>query len=455
MNLFSISWKYICHRPLVSSLTVLAVALGMALISATLGLRSATQEAFERESRLFDLVVGAKGSPLQLVLSSVYHLDIPTGNIPYKRYYILKNDSVVKEAYPIGLGDSYRGFRIVGTEKHIFELTERENENGSQTALLAFDEGSAFTEEMEAVLGYQVAKESGLSIGDSFLGNHGLSTAGNLEEHGESPFIVKGILEQSGTSLDRVILVPLISVWNVHGDRLSSQELSDLGVGIDLRLGSDAENSDDEDNWGFFARYAEGSEETGVNEEAIPDFGELEVTSVLIQLETPGMRLWLGDEINRNTEAMSAIPVSEMLRLYQRILKPLQQTLLAVALLIVITSTLTIVATLYQSTERRKKELAIMRALGAHSSEVFLIVLMEAFFLSLAGAATGIVLGHIATYIGAGMISDSTGLTINPFQLQTLELYAFLLITFCGSLSGVIPAFIAYRRSPDKDLSLS
>ena len=176
MSLWKIAWRYLWSRTLVTLLTLTGIALGVALICSVLTLRRESESGLLRESGQFDLVVGAKGSPLQLVLSSIYQLDVPTGNIPYTRYQALKNDKRISRAIPLGLGDNYRGYRIIGTEEEIFTLTDRKDETRNLYHLAS---GRFFKDNFEAVIGAQVARRGGLQVGDTLVGTPGLGgTAG-------------------------------------------------------------------------------------------------------------------------------------------------------------------------------------------------------------------------------------------------------------------------------------
>jgi putative ABC transport system permease protein len=414
MSLWRMAWRYLWGRTFVTALTLTGIALGAALISSVLTLKRESQTGFLRESGQFDLVVGAKGSPLQLVLSSIYHLDLPTGNIPYSRFEALKNDPRGASAIPLGLGDNYRGYRIVGTETNMFQLQDRKNK---ATTLIKLKEGRLFERDFEAVVGAQVAEQTGLKLGDMMVGSHGLIASPGSAEHKAFPYKVVGILARSGTSNDRAVFITLASVWHIH-DKEEAQHKKAAGVVV-----------------------GEG-----------PPTSEREVTSVLIRLRTVGLRLLIADEIQKNTEAMAAIPVNEMLRLYQQVLGPMQHVLLAVAALVVVVSTLSITATLYLSAERRRRDLAILRALGAHRREIFALVIMESFLLTLLGLMFGWFIGHGLLALAAPLVRDNLGIGVSPWMTDGEELIALGFVAAGGLIAGLFPAALAYRREPANDL---
>ena len=203
LNAFSLAVKSLRHKPLTTSINLLLMAIGIAMMSFVLSASQQLQNGALRDAQGIDLVVGAKGSPLQLILSSVYHIDIPTGNIPLAAQAQLAQNRMVKKVIPLALGDSYEGFRIVGTTPDYVA-----HYGGTLT------QGKMFEAPLQAVLGAQVAARTGLGLGGSFTGAHGLARGG--EAHGDAPFSVIGILKPTGTVLDRLVLTPVTSVWRVH-----------------------------------------------------------------------------------------------------------------------------------------------------------------------------------------------------------------------------------------------
>ena len=203
MNQFTISFAYMRHKLLGSFLSLLTFASGIAVIVALLLINSQMNNEFTKNLQGIDLVVGAKGSPMQLILSSVFHLDIPTGNIPLEEAQQLEKHPLVKSAIPVALGDNYNGFRIVGTNADYISHYD------GQLA-----EGKVFTQPMEAVLGSDVAAQYHNKPGDQIVGAHGLVNSDDL--HSDFPYTVVGVLKSTNTVLDRLVLTPVESVWHVH-----------------------------------------------------------------------------------------------------------------------------------------------------------------------------------------------------------------------------------------------
>lgn len=412
MTLAHMAWRYLVSRLPVTALTLAGIALGAGLVCSVLALKRESENAFAREAALFDLIVGGKGGSLQLVLSCLYHLDVPSGNIAYREYEKLRLDPRVKWAVPLGLGDNYAGFRIIGTESHYFDLTER---NGEPFFTLA--DGRFFEDRYEVVLGSEVAETTGLKIGDRFVGTHGLVAVAGSAVHGDFPYTVCGILEPTETTQDRAIIGTLDSVWEIHEteDRLHSA----------IRGTASLERQQPR-----------------------------ETTAILIRLETPGLRLRLANEIRDYTGGIAAIPLNEVLRLYQGIIAPMQKALLAVAAAVVIVSCLTVLATLLQAGERRRRDLAILRSLGASPREVAVLMFLEGILLCGIGLALGWLLGHGGLALAANWFRDSSGLVLATWRVGAEEIKALSAIALCCLLASSVPALVAYRRPPLDDLSL-
>lgn len=410
MSFVGMAWRYLRFRWLVSLLTVIGIGLGVALVCAVLALRHESERALSRDAGLYDLVVGGKGSPLQLVLSSVYHLDSPTGNLPYSDFERLRRDSRVLWVAPVGLGDNFSGYRIVGTESQFFDLPDR---NGK--AFFTFAKGKVFENRFDVVLGSQVAASTGLGLGDTFFGTHGLVEVPGAEVHRDFPYRVSGILAPTATAQDRAIFGTLESVWEIH-------ETED-------RLHSAIQGS----------ALLEGHRER-------------EASAILIRLNTPGLRLWMGDEIRKETDGIAAIPINEILRFQQGIIGPVQQALLFVAAAVVVVSCLTVLVTLHQAAERRRRDIAILRSLGALRREVASLVFAEGLLLTGGGILLGLLLGHGGLALSVGPFRDATGLILDPWRIPQAELVALGIMGLCGSLASFFPSLSCYRRTPIDDL---
>ena len=459
MSLWRIAWSYLWNRRLTTSLTVVSVALGAALIYSVLTLYDETDKQFKEEAQAYDTVVGGKeGSPLQLVLSAVYFMDKPPGNIAYSDYEWIRNHEDVAEAYPINLGDTYKGFRIVGTIPEFFDQTWVVSEKkGSTRHPFRLAKGRRFERSMEAVLGSVVARQTGLEIGDSFAGTHGF-VEGYGEVHREFPYTVVGILTASSSPMDRVIFCDLGSTYEVH--RHSYGENNDEGSDAE-RVKAEAQgrgpNVEPQDA-GHQEPLARGSVQAGGHGEDQPELAggtqePIEVTAVLVRLKSPGDRWVFKDEVNDTRNAMAAIPADQITNLYAQFLAKMQMVLLAVGFLVVVISALSIMIGLYLSIIQRKRDLAVMRALGASAYEILGSVLIEAFWVTLLGIGAGYVLGSAASWGAGVMLARKYGLTISVVGVNRQELAAFCAIALVGILAGIVPAWQAYKTDVARDLA--
>ncbi|MFP4171834.1 MAG: ABC transporter permease [Candidatus Hydrogenedentota bacterium] len=488
MSLWRMAWQYMWNRRLTTILTVLSVALGVALITGVLTLRDETEKRFVEEGQLYDLVVGAAGSPLQLVLSSVYFMDTPTGNIAYEEYEQVRDHEAVNQAFPIGLGDTYEGYRIVGTTRELFDFFPQ---HVRDEPLFPIAEGRYFEDDFEAVIGSMVARRTGLGVGDTFAGVHGfMETPEHLAHtHDEHPYEVVGILEPTDSPNDRAIYTTLESVWLIHdhGHDHGHDHSHDHDHGHDHGHddGHDHEHghdhSHDHDHGHDHAHDDGHDHEHGhddghdhehghdhahddghdheVDAQADPggDAADLmgdQVTAVLVSLHTPGDRFSLRQEFNENLHAMAAIPVMEIWDLYENLLGTIQGVLLAIGYLVVIIAALSILIGLYLSILQRKRDLAIMRALGASAPEIVGSVLIEAFLVTVLGIVSGWILGNIASWLVGLQLTWSHGLVINAWGLPTAEmLTAFAAVGVVGILAGIVPAWQAYQTDVARDLA--
>ena len=205
MNIFYISILYLKSKPLNFLLSVFLMIVGITIITVSILVNQVTKETFSKNNPGLDAVVGAKGSPLQLILSSIHHIDIPTGNISYQNARKIIKHPAIKSAIPISLGDNFQNFRIVGTNKSFLKLYKAN--------LIS---GTAWSQPMQAVIGNNVSKITKLKINKFFVGSHGLIDTGDV--HAEQPYKVVGVLKKTGTILDNLILTSLDSVWNLHSD---------------------------------------------------------------------------------------------------------------------------------------------------------------------------------------------------------------------------------------------
>ncbi|ATP55286.1 ABC transporter permease [Pedobacter ginsengisoli] len=410
MSPLKISWKSIWSKPLSSALNIILIAFGTGILTILLLASKQISDKLENNSKDIDLVVGAKGSPLQLILSSIYYIDFPTGNIPLKETRELAGSPFVKKAVPLALGDNYNGVRIVGTDSNFVGIYK-----------LKIKEGKFWQSDFETTIGSSVAQNLKLKIGDTFFGAHGLT--GSTDVHKTHAYKVAGILTPQGNVTDNLILTNISSVWKMH----DPQEEKEHDHGDD-------HHHDSKDH-----------------KEEAPEIQNKEITSLLIQYRSPMSVVMFPRMVNESTNMQAASPAQESTRLFSLIGVGVD-TLQWFALLIMFIAAISVFVNLYNSLKERSYDLAIMRTLGASRTKLFLIVIAEGIMLTLAGTIIGIALGHLALeFIGSNQESSQARLT--GFILLGDEAYLFAAGLAIGIFAAVIPAVQAYRSNISKILS--
>ena len=392
MNILKISYKNLSRNRLTSILNIILVAFGIGILSILFLASTQIGNKLERNAKDIDLVVGAKGSPLQLILSSIYHIDFPTGNIPAKDAYELMRNPLVKRAVPLALGDNYDGYRIVGTDTTFLGMYG-----------LQIDKGKFWSKDLEVTIGNTVAIEAKLKVGDRFFGAHGLS--GNSDLHKQHAYVVSGILKPQGNVTDNLILTNIGSVYEMH-------EVED-------------EHKDH-----------------GKNDES-KEINDQELTSILIQYRSPMSVVLFPRMVNQSTNMQAASPAMESARLFSLIGVGVD-TLQWFAILIMAISALSVFISLYNSMKEKKYDLAIMRCLGASKSKLFFLVMLEGLLITVIGTILGLLVGHFALeVIGSGQDSSQARLTGLFFVMD--ELYLVVAGLLIGVVAGLIPALQTYR----------
>ena len=406
MNSLRLSFAYLRHKALSTGLTIATFSAGIAMIVVMLLVNAQLQNEFDRNLKGIDLVVGGKGSPMQLILSSVFHLDIPTGNIPLKEAEKLSKHAMVKEAIPLALGDNYNGFRIVGTTQAY--------PAHYQASLLPG--GRYWSKEMEAVLGSEVAAKSGLKPGDTFAGSHGLTSGGEL--HSEFPYAVVGILQPTGSILDRLALTGLESVWYIH-------EHHD-------------EDADEHEHHG------QGDHDHHDKDHADEHNHKREVTSLLISYNSPLAAVSLPRQVNNSTSMQAASPAFEVARL-NAFMGTGTETLKYFAWFLIILAGFGIFAGLYNAMNERRYDLALMRSFGARPGKLFALMIWESMIVSLVSVAVGLVMGHLLVEGIAVWMANTKHIHMTGRIFLFEEAWLVPASLVVGILAALLPAARVYR----------
>jgi putative ABC transport system permease protein len=392
MKTLWLAWHYLWARALGTVLNVVLLSLGLASITFLVLVGAQIAKAFERDLAGIDAVVGAKGSPMQLILSGVLHLDVPTGNVPLSAITALGKSPLVKELIPISLGDNFSGYRIVGTSHGYMDHYK---------AVLS--QGRTWDAPMQAVLGATTARTLGLALGQTFVGSHGLGAGGHA--HGNTPYTVVGILEPNGSVLDRLIITDSASVWKVHEDYIAQ---------------------DDEDRQALEA--------------------EREITMALVVYTTPMAALSFPRYVNTQTDMQAAAPALEVSRLLH-MLGLGTQVLQAFAGVLLLTAGLSVFIALWGAVRERRADLALLRMLGAPPRRVAALLLCEALWLGLMASAVGLLLGQLFWALLSWLLALDNAMVIGGMVWPQALLLVPALAFGVSLLSALLPTWAAYRVS--------
>jgi putative ABC transport system permease protein len=487
MNLFFIAWKNITHRPASVILSLILFALGVGLVGFLSQVDRQIQQKFENNLAGIDLVVGAKGSPLQLVLSSMYHIDAPTGNISLKsaRPFLREGHPLIDVAIPLSMGDSYKGFRIVGTTGDILGLYDVD---GSEELLWQYP--------FDATVGASVAEALKLDIGDRFQSSHGFTD--DIHSHDQELEVV-GVLPPTNTVLDQLILTSPATYWQMHNSHSDSNS-RDKGAKDSLEQADahdhtgehdhdqsgdhdhDHSGEHDHDHTGEHdhdhtgehdhdhtgehdhdqsrehldaEEHDEAGSESNTPSTATIDYllsqpEDLSITSLLLQFKGRNFQaLNLGRNINENTDMQAASPAIEINRLFS-LLDSATAAIRALALAIVLVSAISIFLALYNKLRSRKFELAYMRVKGASRTKVFLLILWEGIIIAILGTIAGLAMSYSGLYLLSLNLENNYNYSLSNLQFTVAELWIVIAALGIGVLAALIPAIQASRT----DISL-
>ncbi|MCK8515580.1 FtsX-like permease family protein [Methylonatrum kenyense] len=406
MNIWRLTLAYLARNALGTALQVALLALGVATITVLLLLGQQLDDRGRSETRGIDLVVGANGSPLQIILSSVFHVDAPTGNIGDRDVDWLREHPLVAGTIPLSMGDSYQGFRIIGTEHSLVEHYAAE-----------LREGELWEGNHQVTIGAEVAAATGLAVGDTFHGVHGIASGDGPvrgELHDDHDYEVAGILERRGRVVDRLILGSVESVWHVHGHLHES----------------DANHDHDHGH--------------GHDEAADDDGKTREITALLISYRSPLAAVTLPRMVNSRPGLQAASPAQETSRLIGLLGVGLDALRLFGGVLLG-AAVLGLFVGLYTALRQRRHDMMLLRAMGAPKRVLVGQVLLEALLISLLGALLGLALGHLAMELLADGFAQARQMALTGRLLLIEELYLLLGVLGIGLVAALIPAWQAYR----------
>lgn len=410
MSILSLVWNYLRARPLNTAINIILLSLGIAVIAMLLIVNKQLEEKITANARGIDLVVGAKGSPLQLILCSIFHVDFPTGNIKLNEAERIAKNRLVKNAVPLALGDSYQSYRIVGTTRAYVEMYHAE-----------LDRGEWWSIDLDVNIGATVAELSGLKPGDRFASSHGLTEGGH--DHGEHQYVVKGILKRSNNVLDNLILTNVQSIWEMHEE----------GAG-----------------------HLPAIDTSDVPSPLVPGIARgdslREITSMLLQYRSPMGAIQMPRIVNSQSSLQAASPAFETARLFS-ILGVGVDIIMSFAYVLVVISGLSIFIALYNSLKERRYDLAIMRSMGATRSRLFVSILLEGGLLTLLGTVIGLAIAHGAVIGLSEFVEETRKAGMSGLVFYSEEWIILGASSVMGLMCSLIPAVQAYRTDISKVLA--
>ena len=443
MNLLTIALKSLRQRWLASFLTGLSVALGVALIVTVMVLNGVVSRQFSQTGTGYDLVVGPKGSDTQLVLSSIYYMDRPIENLPWRFFKELSEHKTVERAIPVNLGDTTEvgNFPIVGTTPQYFLV-----DYVPEKKFLIKGDGLQGT--WDAVIGSQVAKKNAWDIGSKFKMIH----AGQDDHVHDEEFTVKGVLAPTGTPNDKAVFVHIDGFFQLAGHEKPVKE----AIEREAKFYGETEDQIRQRYAADLAEIAkhEGHDHSHGHHHAHGPMSNLqkEVTSILLvmkggddSLRRSSAALAMQSNLKKGFQAQAVNVVGVMARLLTNLVGNIRDAFLVLTGLIVAVSGIGIFVSIYNSMADRKKEIAVMRALGARRQTVFSIIMLESLLLCVLGGLVGMLLGHAMVFIAAPIIQERSGLLIDPFHFDLYELIVIPALIGMAMLVGMLPGLTAYR----------
>ncbi len=479
MNLIKLAWRNIIHDPLTLFLNIILLTLGIGLINFILLLNTQLKDKFEKNLADIHMVVGAKGSPLQMILNSMYHIDAPTGNISIQeaKPFLREKHPLIDKSVPLSMGDSHKGYRIIGTDHTILEFYNAE-----------IHAGELWNNLYDVTIGAEVAKALDLKLGSQFKSSHGFTDDVDLE-HDHGTLTVVGVLKPTGSVIDQLILVSTESVWAVHdhdheghdheghehGDH-DHEEHEDGHThshdeehnhahdheGHDQHEHDHGHDDHDHDhehdhsdpNHHHYGEIAPRKKINDLSREHLLEQTEKDITSVLVRFKskTNFQALNMPRNINENTDLQAASPAYEINRLYD-MMGTGTKALQLLALLIAIVSAISIFVSLLNSLKRRKYELSLLRVMGGKPTKLLSLILLEGLMLSLLGFIIGMIVSHLCMSAMGDSLYERYNYPFKAWIAHGKEGLLFTGTILLGLTAALLPAIMAYKTDIHSNLS--
>jgi putative ABC transport system permease protein len=471
MNSFQLVLKQMRQRALSSWLTLLSVTLGVGLAIAIMVFQREGEALFSQADFGYDIIVGPKASPLQLVLNTVYHLDVSPGNIDYSIYEQMTAPShpLVRNAIPFAVGDEYQGFRIVGTSDRVFptsfdgKAVNRPLQYRKEKSF-EFAQGRAFhPQKFEAVIGSEVANRTGMKLGSKFKAMHDAGSSAIKKEEHDEQWEVVGILRETKTANDRIIFIPLVSFYAIPSHEKYLEQLEQFEKQLEAmnsgkpatapapkpakpaasgELLTDAPKEKEGEHHEHEEAYELNPDGT-INLKLEKE--KWKVSAILVQSRGGFHNQMLVYQFKNRTDAMAVNPAMEMLNFYETFFKGSSTLLLVISLLVTVVAAVSILVSIYNSVTARLREIAILRALGATRARVLALICLEAGLIGLLGGLLGLVIGHLLGLGGSVFMNHLIGQEIHWLATDWREWIYLCVVVLLAVVAGLVPAMRAYK----------
>lgn len=427
MGSLQLAWRSLLNRRVTALLTIAAVAISVTLLLGVQKMRTAAKDGFANTVSGVDLLVGARTGPANLLLASIFRIGEPQANVSWASYRRIADHRDVAWTIPLSLGDSYRGYRVVGTNADYFAHYAY---GGGRR--LEFESGVAFADLHDAVLGSEVARALGLARGDSLVISHGVGNV-SFENHDDDPFTVSGVLASTGTPVDQAVHISLQALSAIHGAEAAHTE-TEAG-----HAGTDADHTD----------------HTVAGHAGDRDLTPTAITAFMVGMRSRPMALTMQRAINDyRAEPLLAIVPGVTLQQLWSIVGIADRALMLIAAFVVVAGLLGMLAAILTSLNERRREMAILRSVGAQPRHIFTLMMSEAGLLAIAGVTSGVALTYALLAVVRPWARRQAGIVLELTGLTRYDVTLLLLIVVAALLIGMFPAWRAYRNTLADGLTL-
>jgi putative ABC transport system permease protein len=408
-HLLLLAFKSAWNRRFTLSLTVIAIALSVAMLLGVERLRTQAHHSFNHAISGTDLVVGARTSPVQLMLYAVFRIGEVTNNMRWASYQAISNHPMIAWSIPIALGDSHHGFPVLGTHHQYFA-----HFHYGDAQQLSFSQGKPFNTIFDVVLGSEVAAQRGYQLGHTLTLTHGMHASG--PEHNNKPFTVVGILAPTGTPVDRTVHISLEAMNAIHLDWIGGAPMPGFSIPAE-----------------YVKKF---------------DLAPTEITAALIGLKNRAAVFKIQREINTyDKEALLAVMPGVALEQLWQVVNVAEKSLKAVSAMVVVVGLSGLIAVVLAGLNERRRELAILRSVGAKPRDLFCLLTIEGLLITLSGIVFGVVLLSVCALMLAPIVQSRYGIIFNASAISITELTLLSIVLIVGILASVIPGYRAYQLS--------